>query len=115
MHEVGIASNILELSQAEATRRPGSKLIRVGVRVGVLSGVDNDALQFAIEALTRGTDLETMKFEIETCPRRNRCQSCGHEFESSIYEAACPQCSSENSVLIGGDELDLRCVELEEA
>ena len=45
MHEVGIASEILRASHAEAARRPGARLVAVKVRIGVLAGVDADALR----------------------------------------------------------------------
>jgi hydrogenase nickel incorporation protein HypA/HybF len=115
MHEIGIANAILEAGQAEATRRNGAKLIRIGIRVGTLSGVDNDALRFALTALTIDTELEKVDFEIQSCPRRNRCVECGKEFESDTTSVPCPQCDSVKLVLAGGDELDLAFVELEEA
>jgi hydrogenase nickel incorporation protein HypA/HybF len=114
MHEIGIASAILEAAQTETGRRKNATLIRVGVRVGVLSGVDNEALRFALTALTLGTDLETVVFEIQSCNRRNRCLDCGDGFESKLYAVPCPCCKSENLALAGGDELDLAYVEVEE-
>lgn len=113
MHEIGIAAAIIEAGEAEALQRPGSKLLRIGVRVGVLSGVDNDALEFAFKALVAGTDLDLLEFKIESCQRRNRCRKCSLEFESPVYEASCPQCTSDDTLLVGGDELDLAFVELE--
>jgi hydrogenase nickel incorporation protein HypA/HybF len=114
MHEIGIASAIIEASEAEAERRTGAKLIRIGIRIGVLAGVSNDALRFAFMALTQGTELGTVDFEIQECPRRNRCLDCGYEFESDLYSDPCPGCASPSVALVGGDELDLAYVELEE-
>lgn len=115
MHEIGIANAIIEAGQTEAARRAGSKLLRIGVRVGILSGVDNDALRFAFAALTQGTNLDAVDFEIQSCPRRNRCLECDCEFESGVYSDPCPRCASERSILAGGEELDLAYVEVEEA
>jgi hydrogenase nickel incorporation protein HypA/HybF len=115
MHEIGIADAIIEASVAEAARRPGAKLVRVGVRVGVLAGVDGEALKFAFAALTKGTDLDAVGFEIKGCPRRSRCGDCGLEFGSAMYSEPCPGCGSESAVLVGGEELDLEYVELDEA
>lgn len=114
MHEIGVAAAIIEAGQAEAARRPGSKLVRIGVRIGVLAGVDKDALEFAFNALTAGTEMNALTFEIENRQRRNRCRQCSYEFDSSVYEASCPHCMSE-TMLIGGDELELAFVEVEEA
>ena len=68
MHEIGIANAIIEAGQREAANRGGLKLLRVGVRIGILAGVDNDALQFAFSALTQGTELDSIHFEIQSCP-----------------------------------------------
>jgi hydrogenase nickel incorporation protein HypA/HybF len=115
MHEIGIANAIIEVGQAEAARRTGSKLVRIGIRIGTLAGVDSDALRFAFTALTQGTELDAVAFEIQSCPRRNRCLDCDHEFETAIYSDPCPFCASETIALVGGDELDLAYVEVEEA
>jgi hydrogenase nickel incorporation protein HypA/HybF len=114
MHEIGIANAIIEAGQAEAARRAGSRLIRVGIRIGALAGVDNEALRFAFTALTRETELDAVVFEIEGCPRRDRCLDCGQEFESGTYSNPCPTCGSSRVLLVGGDELDLAYVEVEE-
>jgi hydrogenase nickel incorporation protein HypA/HybF len=114
MHEIGIADAIIEASRTEAGRRPGARLVRVGVRVGALAGVDGEALRFALTALTKGTELDAVGFEIKGCPRRSRCGDCGREFEPATYSEACPGCGSEEVALVGGEELELEYVELEE-
>jgi hydrogenase nickel incorporation protein HypA/HybF len=114
MHEIGIANAIIEAGQKEAASRAGSKLLRIAVRIGTLAGVDNDALKFAFAALTQGTELDSIHFEIQSCPRLNRCLECGCEFESGVYSEPCPRCGSEQSLLVGGEELDLAYVEVEE-
>ncbi len=115
MHEIGIADSIIEAGQIEAARRAGSKLVRIGIRIGTLAGVDGDALRFAFTALTRGTDLDAVEFEIQSCPRRNRCLDCDEIFETTLYSAPCPRSRSEQSILAGGGELELAYVEVEEA
>lgn len=118
MHEVGIAGSILEAGRAETARRPGARLVAIGVRVGVLSGVDVDALRFAFECLVVGTEEEQVAFTAESCPRMNRCEACGHEFASPaatpFSDAPCPQCQSRQTRCVGGDELDLKFIEVEE-
>ncbi len=115
MHEIGIANSIIEAGQIEAARRVGSKLVRIGIRIGTLAGVDSDALRFAFTALTQGTELDAVDFEIQSCPRRNRCFDCDEVFETALYSDSCPCCGSGKSILVGGEELDLAYVEVEEA
>ncbi|QMV19890.1 hypothetical protein GOB94_15285 [Granulicella sp. 5B5] len=114
MHEIGIANSIIEAGQTEAARVAGSKLVRVGIRIGALAGVDCDALRFALTALTQGTELDDVDFEIQSCPRRNRCLDCDEVFVTALYSDPCSRCGSETSVLVGGEELDLAYVEVEE-
>jgi len=64
LHEVGIASSIIESIEAEARRRPDAQFTAVGVRIGELSNVDRDALAFAFEALTLKTPLEHLRLEL---------------------------------------------------
>ncbi|HXX14346.1 MAG TPA: hydrogenase maturation nickel metallochaperone HypA [Candidatus Eremiobacteraceae bacterium] len=115
MHEVGIASSILECVAAEAQRHPGAQVLAVGVRIGELAAVDKDALDFAFEALTRDTEWQHLKLQVEWCPRRHKCLACSQEFPVAILDLpACPKCGSEHSTCIGGTELDIAYLELED-
>jgi len=114
MHEIGIAQNILEAVQAEANRRPEAALRAVGVRIGELSSVDRDALDFAFSVLTRDTAFAGVKLEIEWCPRRERCLACGDVFNSGCEVSPCPKCGGRRTRLAGGTELDIAYLEVEE-
>jgi hydrogenase nickel incorporation protein HypA/HybF len=118
MHEVGIATSILDAGHRETERRPGAKLVGIGVRIGVLSGVDVDALRFAFECITAETEDEKVVFSTESCPRMNCCQDCAHEFSSlqssPFSDAPCPLCHSTRTRFVSGDQLDIAFIEVEE-
>jgi hydrogenase nickel incorporation protein HypA/HybF len=118
MHEVGIATSILEAAHAEVQRRPAARLVSIGVRVGVLAGVDIEALRFAFACIVAGTEDEAVVFVTEQSPRRNCCERCGTEFvspgSSPLLDAPCPRCQCEKTAFMSGDELDLAFVEVEE-
>jgi hydrogenase nickel incorporation protein HypA/HybF len=115
MHEIGIANAVLEAVKAEAESRPGMRVARVGLRIGELSGVDPEALRFCFGALVKDTPLEPMSLEIEFRPRRHRCPSCGTDFDVTNFEAGCPDCGDPETLLLGGTELELAYLEMEEA
>src|SRR5215471_5226666 len=100
MHEMGIASSILDGVAAELRRRPGAYATKVCVRIGEMAGVDPDALKFAFEALTLDTPLEELELEIEYCARQHRCHKCNGTFQVRDFELACPGCGSLNSECI---------------
>jgi hydrogenase nickel incorporation protein HypA/HybF len=114
MHEIGIANSILDAVRAEAERHPGAQLRKVAIRIGELAAVDPDALRFCFEVLIRDTDLESLELEIEICSRRHRCGGCGAEFNVSGCEFQCPQCSEAHTECIGGDQLELAYLEVDE-
>jgi hydrogenase nickel incorporation protein HypA/HybF len=115
MHELSIANAILEAARVEAARRPGARLVKVGARVGELSGVEPDALSFSFEALVRGSDLEPLALEIEICLRRQQCSACGRIFRVVDFDLRCPDCGAQESRCISGDELEMIYLEIEEA
>ena len=114
MHEMGIANSVLEAVRTEMLRYPGHYPCKVGVRIGELAAIDQDALRFCFEAMVHETDLESLALEIEVCPRRHLCQACGQEFVVREYDSRCPQCASLETTCISGDELELAYLEVEE-
>jgi len=69
MHEMGIATSVIEAVRVEAARRPGARVTKVGLRIGEFSGVDRDSLSFCFEALVKDTDLESAVLAIEDAAR----------------------------------------------
>jgi hydrogenase nickel incorporation protein HypA/HybF len=114
MHEMGIANSVLEAVKAEMARYPGTYPCKVGVRVGEMAAIDQDALRFCFEAMIHETDLASLALEIEFCPRRHRCQICTNDFVVHDYDSRCPQCKSLETTCISGDELELAYLEVEE-
>lgn len=113
MHELGIATSLLQQVRTEMQRNPSAFPCRVGVRIGEMAAIDQDALRFAFDSITRGTDLKSLELEIESCPLRNRCQACGRDFVVHNYESRCPECGSLETIFTGGDELELAYLEVE--
>jgi hydrogenase nickel incorporation protein HypA/HybF len=114
MHELSIASAILDAVRKEMEKHPGAHVSKVGVRIGALSGVEPEALSFGFSVLVQGTDLDPLALEIEPVPRRQRCPACDFTFEVTEYSLVCPLCASSETLMAGGDELDLAFLEVED-
>lgn len=114
MHEMGIANSILSGVARELEHRPGSRAVKVGVRIGELAGVDPGALNFAFEALTIETPLAGLLLDVEYRAPRARCRDCRHEFEMQNFSVLCPGCGNTNAECISGDELEFAYLEVEE-
>ena len=114
MHELGIASSILDCVQAEARRHPGVRITKVGVKIGELAGVDVDSLQFGFECIVKDTEWERVALDIESIPRVQRCPKCQHEFRMVDFDPECPQCGEFATQCISGEELDIAYMEVDE-
>ena len=111
---MGIASSVIEAVRKEAARHPGTLPCKVGIRIGELAAIDQEALRFCFEVIARDTDLESLQLDVEVCPRRHRCSACQREFVVLDYDFRCPQCASLATECISGDELELAYLEVEE-
>lgn len=116
MHEVAIAQAILEqvgveLGRAKATGR----VTRIEVAVGRLSGVNPDALRFALELLAPGTLLESARLDIQQPKPICCCTACGARTEIDELQTDCPACASPEITFEGGRELILQAIELDES
>ena len=114
MHELGIASSILECVQAEARRHPDARITKVGVKIGELAGVDVDSLQFGFEAIVKDTEWDGLVLAVESIPRVQRCPKCRHEFRMADFDPECPQCGEFATQCISGEELDIAYMEVDE-
>ncbi len=69
MHEMGIATSVLEAVRREAPKHPGARVSKIGLRLGEWSGVDVESLRFCLEVLVKGTQLEPLDVDIDFRPR----------------------------------------------
>jgi hydrogenase nickel incorporation protein HypA/HybF len=109
LHEMSIAESVLDALRAEAGLRPGTRVTRAGLRIGELSGVETESLQFCLEAVA-----PEIAFIFELAPWTRRCRHCSEIFRVMDARPACARCGSADTEKAGGDEIDLMFVELEE-
>ena len=99
---------------AESAVAAGAKRVTVlKLRVGALSGVVPEAMQFAWDVVRQGTMLAEARLEIESVAARCWCATCRAEFESRDYFSECPRCQDLSGELRRGRELDIAAVEME--
>src|SRR5690242_17188302 len=79
MHELSIAIAIVEQATEVAEQRGGARVLAVHIRVGAMSGVVKDALEFAWETACEGTTIAGAKLIVEDVPVVMRCPQCGTE------------------------------------
>lgn len=114
MHELAVAQSIIASAKHELDVRQAGKLKEIGVRIGALSGVLPDALDFSFEAITIETDLEDCVLRIEHLPVIAACADCAEAFEVANFLFACPKCNSGSVKVTQGYELEIAYLEVED-
>lgn len=114
MHELSIASAILDQLETELAKRPGARFTKVGLKVGDLAGVDADSLTFGFGALVKDSHWEPLDLEIESVKRRQRCPACSREFEAEHWSTECKHCGNPATLTIAGEELQIAYIEVDE-
>lgn len=113
MHELSIALSMIEQIEQIAAQHPGA-VRSVQARIGVLSGVDSEALRFAWEIARAGTPFALTALEIESVPLRVRCPMCGSIHAAEIHSILCPRCVTPEQEILEGKELQLASLEIDE-
>jgi hydrogenase nickel incorporation protein HypA/HybF len=113
MHELGIAESALDVALSHATAAGATRVLRMVIRVGTLSGVDPEALRFAFTAILPGTPAEGATLQIDSVAAVAYCPACQKDFvPDSIRFLECPTCGQLCANVKQGRELDLVHLEM---
>ena len=111
MHELSIASSILELAARHVP--PGSVLTAVHVVAGPMRAIEEDAMQLAWEAVLAEAKMSAITLRLEFPPWTMHCPQCGCEWLSRDLEYICV-CGCNRAYPVGGDELNITSIEVDE-
>jgi hydrogenase nickel incorporation protein HypA/HybF len=112
MHELSIMQGALDQVLDEARKAGTDRVLEIRLRIGVLSGVVPEALQFAFEALADGTPAQDATLIVENISARFWCEKCRREFNAISVIAQCPSCKNLSRELRAGRELELASMEV---
>ena len=113
MHELSIAMSIVEQTEQIRKEQSAQKVVRVFLRLGILSGVEHESLAFSFPLAAAGTGTAEAELIINSSPVKLRCGICGSESASDNTFLICRACGSDVVRLISGQELVLESLELE--
>jgi hydrogenase nickel incorporation protein HypA/HybF len=112
MHELSVASSLVELASAYAARQGAHRISRVQVRIGVLQHIAR-SLYFCFGNVARGTPCEGAILEVEEVRLTVECPvCCAEKTPGGLYNFRCPDCGSATHRVITGRELQLVAITL---
>jgi hydrogenase nickel incorporation protein HypA/HybF len=102
MHELSIASGLVDKLLDFAEKNPEKKIVEVRLAVGELSHIQHEQLRFSYEAITAETPLEGSTLEIEKIDAMVKCSHCSYRGRPKYWDGAlsgipvatlaCPSC-----------------------
>jgi len=95
-----------------AVEQGASRVDRIVLSIGPLSGIEPVLLRRAYEAACLQTVAENAYLEIETGGIEVECRSCGAKGEAEVNRLLCPACGDWKVNLVKGDELLLLRLEV---
>ena len=113
MHELSIMSEALRMAMEAAQAAGATRVRKLRLRIGSLSGVVPDALRFAFDVVCQGTMAEGATLEIEAVQAVCWCATCQAEFACTDLFNECPRCQNFSGEVRRGREMEIASVEMD--
>ncbi len=112
MHEQSIVESLLALALENAERAKASKIVKINLVIGELSGAVDESMDFYFSFLRKDTIAAEAVLDFKHVPARLRCRRCGKEFTAENLNFRCPDCQETQVDIVGGRELYLESLEV---
>ncbi|GIM47629.1 putative hydrogenase nickel incorporation protein HypA [Collibacillus ludicampi] len=112
MHELSIAHSLVEIAVETAENARMKRVKALYLKLGALSGVVKEALEFSFDVVIQGTPLEGARLVIEDVPVKVFCPDCqeAHKLPEP-FPMRCPVCGTRTGQVLEGRELELYSLE----
>lgn len=113
MHELSVTEGILNTALDEARKLGVSRIIRIKLAVGELSGIVPECVQEYFDILSEDTAACGARLDFTVLPAMLCCRECGSKFRMEHMRLRCPVCMSGKADIIQGKEFYLEAMEVE--
>ena len=112
MHELGIVFYVIDMVEDLGRENALTQVASVTLEIGEVSGVLHDYLQDCWQWATNRSDLmRGCELIVEQIPAVTVCNACGRTYPTVAHGKICPHCGSPDTVLLRGNEMDLKQIE----
>lgn len=114
MHELPITESIIRIAVEEAERHNVTRINEIRLKIGELSGLVPECIQYYFDIASKGTKAEGALIKIDKMSIKMKCSSCGFSGAAEEFiDSRCPECRSDNMKMIGGNEFYIDSMEVE--
>jgi hydrogenase nickel incorporation protein HypA/HybF len=104
--------NTLAMALKRAAEEGAQRIHRLTMRIGPLSGVVPEALEFAFDVLRQGTIAQEATLDVQRVPILCFCSTCRLEYQPEDLFCECPRCHKPSVDVRQGRELELASLEV---
>jgi len=112
MHEMSLCEGILQVIESEAKKQQFTEVKQVVLDIGILSGVEISALEFAFEVVMRNSVAANAALKINQIEAQAWCMPCSETVTIKQRFDACPNCESYQLQVSSGDEMKIKELEV---
>jgi hydrogenase nickel incorporation protein HypA/HybF len=122
MHEMSLASNVVEIALATASQNAATKIKQVNISIGEYALVQEEQLQFCLDVLAQGTLAEGAKFILKAKRGSILCEVCGYEGPAKppeeaipgfVFSFVCPRCGGLRTRILDGRDVIVEGITVE--
>ena len=113
MHEYSIVQSLINACEDNAKSNDATKVTKVVVKIGVMSGVEPDLLQTAFDTFKEQTICHNAQLVMNIQKVQVKCRTCQKTSELEKLEYKCPTCQSVALDVVDGEDMFLMQLEME--
>lgn len=113
MHELSLCEGIVQVMENSAKAQGFDRVKTVWLEIGTLAGVEQSALRFHFDIVTRGTLAEAAALEIIDIPAEAWCMQCSKLVPVKQRYDGCCDCGSYQLQVTSGEEMRIKELEVE--
>ncbi len=114
MHEYHIVEAVVKQAALTAASNKASRVTRINVVLGELSGLEEGSIRLYFEDLTKGTLAENAELVVTLEKAHLKCEKCDKTFEYEKSKFNCPLCGEQAIATERGKGLYIEGIEVEE-
>ena len=112
MHEYSIVQSLIDSCEENAKVNNATKVTKVTVKIGVMSGVEPHLLKEAFNTFKEKTICDGCEFVMNIQKVKILCNKCLKESELDKNEYLCPSCEGIDIKVIDGEDMFLMQLEM---
>ncbi|OPZ86791.1 MAG: Hydrogenase/urease nickel incorporation protein HypA [Firmicutes bacterium ADurb.Bin419] len=112
MHEYSITQQIVKIAEENAKKYGATRIERISLVVGELSGFIGDSIQMYFDILAKDTLAEGAQLDITYVKPQLKCTKCKYYFYRSRFSFECPKCGGMGAPTEIGKEFYVKDIDI---